>query len=81
MQALPALVEVDLMSFAMAIKQMQTILGAYFAPLQGGCPFASRDVATALELLEGEGAVGIGRKLHGDRPLLPSHARAMKRDG
>ena len=65
MQALPALAEADLVSFAMAIKQMQTILGAYFAPLQGGRPFSSRDVATALELLEGEGALGIGQSSWG----------------
>ena len=65
MQALPALAEVDLVSFAAAIEQVQTILGAYFAPLQGGHPFASRDVAAALELLEGEGALGIGQSSWG----------------
>jgi len=57
MQALPALAEADLVSFATAIKQMQRVLGAYFAPLQGGHPFASPDVAAALELLEDEGAL------------------------
>jgi beta-RFAP synthase len=65
MQVLPALAETDLVSFAMAIKEMQSILGAYFAPLQGGFPFASRDVAAALELLEGEGALGIGQSSWG----------------
>jgi len=65
MQALPALAEADLVSFAAAIKQMQTILGAYFAPLQGGHPFASPDVAAALELLESEGALGIGQSSWG----------------
>ena len=65
MQALPALAEADLLSFAEAIKEMQTILGAYFAPLQGGHPFTSPDVATALELLEGEGALGIGQSSWG----------------
>src|SRR5215831_15270950 len=44
---------------------MQALLGAYFAPLQGGHPFASRDVATALELLESEGALGIGQSSWG----------------
>ena len=65
MQALPALAEADLVSFALAIKEMQTILGTYFAPLQGGHPFASRDVAAALELLESEGALGIGQSSWG----------------
>src|SRR5215471_12425172 len=65
MQALPAVAEADLVSFGRAIKEMQAILGAYFAPLQGGHPFASRDVATALELLESEGALGIGQSSWG----------------
>ena len=64
MQALPALVEADLTSFAAAIKDMQTILGAYFARLQGGF-FASREVAAAMEVLESEGAVGIGQSSWG----------------
>ena len=65
MQALPALAEADLKSFAAAIKEMQTILGAYFAPLQGSHPFASRDVAAAMEVLENEGAVGVGQSSWG----------------
>jgi predicted sugar kinase len=65
MQGLPALVEADLDTFAAAIEQIQALLGAYFAPLQGGQPFASRDVAAALELLEGEGALGIGQSSWG----------------
>ncbi len=65
MQALPALVERDLVSFAGAINEMQRILGAYFAPLQGGAPFASPDVAAALQLIESEGALGIGQSSWG----------------
>jgi beta-RFAP synthase len=65
MQALPALAEADLVSFAAAIEGMQIILGAYFAPLQGGHPFASPDVAAALELLKSEGALGIGQSSWG----------------
>lgn len=65
MQVLPALAEADLTSFATAIKEIQTILGAYFAPLQGGHSFASREVAAAMELLESEGAVGIGQSSWG----------------
>ena len=41
------------------------MLGAYFAPLQGGAPFASPDVAAALQLLESEGALGIGQSSWG----------------
>jgi beta-ribofuranosylaminobenzene 5'-phosphate synthase len=65
MQALPALAETDLVSFAGAIEEMQRLLGGYFAPLQGGEPFASPDVAAALELMQGEGALGIGQSSWG----------------
>ncbi|MGE5534412.1 MAG: beta-ribofuranosylaminobenzene 5'-phosphate synthase family protein [Acidobacteriota bacterium] len=65
MQALPAVAEADLVSFATAIKRMQALLGAYFAPLQGGRAFANAKIAAALELLEGEGAVGIGQSSWG----------------
>jgi beta-ribofuranosylaminobenzene 5'-phosphate synthase len=65
MQALPALVEADLPAFGGAIKEMQQLLGAYFAPLQGGEPFSSPDVAAALDLLESEGAHGIGQSSWG----------------
>src|SRR6185312_8672142 len=40
MQALPALAESDLQNFAAAINEMQRLLGAYFAPLQGGHAFS-----------------------------------------
>jgi beta-ribofuranosylaminobenzene 5'-phosphate synthase len=65
MQALPALAEADLAAFGHAIKEMQQLLGAHFAPLQGGEPFSSPDVAAALDLLEGEGAHGIGQSSWG----------------
>lgn len=65
MRALPALAETDLAAFAAAIKEMQQLLGAYFAPLQGGSAFSSPDVAAALDLLEGEGASGIGQSSWG----------------
>jgi beta-ribofuranosylaminobenzene 5'-phosphate synthase len=65
MQALPALVEADLVTFAAAITEMQRLLGAYFAPLQGGKPFTSPHVAAALELLQREGALGVGQSSWG----------------
>ena len=75
MQALPALAEADLVSFADAIKEMQRMLGAYFAPLQGGASFASPDVAAALELMEGEGALGIGQSSWGPTGFAFAHSR------
>ncbi len=80
MQALPALVEADLPSFGAAIKEIQTILGAYFAPLQGGHPFASREVAAAMEVLDREGAVGIGQSSWGPTAFAfaRSHSEAKR---
>lgn len=65
MQALPALAEHDLVSFATAINEMQKILGAHFAPMQGGAPFTSAAVQSALALLEREGACGAGQSSWG----------------
>jgi beta-ribofuranosylaminobenzene 5'-phosphate synthase len=65
MQAMPALVEMDLANFAAAISEMQALLGAYFAPVQGGGAFTSPAVAAALDLLQSEGALGRGQSSWG----------------
>lgn len=65
MKALPALAEGDINEFGSAISEMQAGLGDYFAPIQGGSRFSSPDVAAALHLLEGEGALGIGQSSWG----------------
>ena len=65
MQALPAAAENDLASFAGAISEMQQILGAHFAPLQGGASFTSPVVQSTLELLQAEGACGLGQSSWG----------------
>jgi beta-ribofuranosylaminobenzene 5'-phosphate synthase len=65
MQALPALADCDIAAFGSAIKELQGWLGDYFAPIQGGSRFSSPDVAAALDLLESEGALGIGQSSWG----------------
>jgi beta-RFAP synthase len=75
MQVLPALAETDISAFAAAIKEMQQVLGAYFAPLQGGSAFSSPDVAAALDLLEGEGALGIGQSSWGPTGFAFAHSQ------
>ncbi len=65
MQALPALVERDLAQFGEAISRIQTILGNYFAPAQGGARYTSPSVAAAMALLERYGAIGIGQSSWG----------------
>jgi beta-ribofuranosylaminobenzene 5'-phosphate synthase len=64
MQALPALVDQDLAEFGAAIKEMQIVLGDYFAPAQGA-RFMSPDVAAILGILDGAGAFGVGQSSWG----------------
>ena len=65
MQALPALAECDLASFGAAIKELQAHVGDYFAPRQGGHRFSSPAVGAGLDLLDREGAHGIGQSSWG----------------
>ena len=65
MKALPAVAEGDLASFGAAIRELQSRVGDYFAPIQGGSRFTSPDVAAALVRLEAAGAFGIGQSSWG----------------
>jgi len=65
MQALPAVAEGDLPSFGAAIRELQSRVGDYFAPIQGGNRFVSPDVAAALARLDAAGAYGIGQSSWG----------------
>ncbi len=64
MQLMPALLEEDLASFANAVEVIQTEIGTYFAPAQGGV-FASRHVEATLHRLAVAGALGIGQSSWG----------------
>lgn len=61
MQALPAAAEGDLEAFGAAITQIQTIVGDYFAPAQGGRRFTSAAVERLLAQLAEKGATGVGQ--------------------
>ncbi len=64
-KALPALAEDDIDSFGDAIARLQEIAGDYFAPAQGGAPYASATVARVMEDLRQLGARGIGQSSWG----------------
>jgi beta-RFAP synthase len=64
MQAMPALVEHDLTSFGHSIRELQTHVGDYFAPAQGG-RYASPLVATVLQNLEHAGVACFGQSSWG----------------
>jgi beta-RFAP synthase len=80
MKALPALAECDIAGFGSAIKEMQMLIGDYFAAIQGGSRFSSPDVAAALAVLEDEGAHGIGQSSWGPTgfAFAPSVAEANR---
>lgn len=89
MKLLPGLAERDLASFGSAITDIQQRIGDYFAPAQGGHRLASPEVAAALDVLAGEGALGIGQSSWGptgfafaasqvEADRLASFARAHK---
>jgi beta-ribofuranosylaminobenzene 5'-phosphate synthase len=65
MKMLPALAVEDVMNFGAAITEIQSCVGGYFAPAQGGLPFTSPDVAAVVAALGGEGAVGFGQSSWG----------------
>ncbi|MFZ0557829.1 MAG: beta-ribofuranosylaminobenzene 5'-phosphate synthase family protein [Methylovirgula sp.] len=65
MQALPALVERDLSQFGEAVSRVQSVLGNYYAPVQGGARYTSPSVAAVMENLAGLGAKGIGQSSWG----------------
>ncbi len=64
-KALPALAEHDIGSFGDAIARLQEIAGDYFAPAQGGAPYASAAVARVMEELRRHGARGTGQSSWG----------------
>jgi beta-ribofuranosylaminobenzene 5'-phosphate synthase len=65
MKVLPGVAERDLASFGAAITEIQERLGDYFASVQGGRRFTSPAVAAALDMLDREGASGIGQSSWG----------------
>ena len=80
MKALPAVAEGDLAGFGTAIRELQSRVGDYFAPIQGGSRFTSPDVAAALARLDEAGAHGIGQSSWGPTgfAFAPSAAEASR---
>jgi beta-RFAP synthase len=65
MKALPALAEHDVVMFGAAIREMQHLLGTYFAPVQGGSRCTSPGVMACLDMLDDAGAYGVGQSSWG----------------
>lgn len=65
MQMLPALHDADLDTFGQAVTDMQTIIGNYFAPAQGGGAFLSRRVEAVVRQMGARGGTGLGQSSWG----------------
>lgn len=65
MQMLPALKAKDLAAFGAAVEEMQKIIGAYFAPVQGGSAWSSTNVERVVRKLGSAGAAGLGQSSWG----------------
>jgi beta-ribofuranosylaminobenzene 5'-phosphate synthase len=64
MKLLPSLVERDITSFGEALTHIQTVIGGYFAEVQGGT-FSSQATAKGIELVQKLGAYGAGQSSWG----------------
>jgi beta-RFAP synthase len=65
MRAAPALVEADIAAFGDAIAEIQRIVGAHFAPEQGGSVWSNPKVGELMRRLGAAGAHGIGQSSWG----------------
>lgn len=79
MQAMPALVERDLSAFGHSIQVLQSHVGDYFAPAQGG-RYASKLVGKVLDCLGGAGVACYGQSSWGPTgfAVFESHLAAEK---
>ena len=64
-RALPALTDGDFEGFCAEVGHLQRVMGAYFAPLQGGGPYTSPRVADVLDSLQANGVSGLGQSSWG----------------
>lgn len=64
MKLLPSLIEKDIDDFGKAVTAIQTLIGGYFAPVQGG-HFATAQGFEVAEFMLSQGAAGVGQSSWG----------------
>lgn len=79
MQALPAVVEQELVPFGQAISEIQEIVGQHFAPAQGGDHYASPAVADAVRWLKAQGVGCTGQSSWGPTGFAVVEAEVAER--
>lgn len=65
MRILPGAIEQDFEPFAEGVSTIQSLIGAYFAPAQGGSMYTSAAVATVLDWMRPRYCAGIGQSSWG----------------
>lgn len=65
MRVLPGVAEQDLDAFGAGIREIQQMLGAHFAPAQGGTMYTSPRVARVMACLESQGVKCVGQSSWG----------------
>ncbi len=78
MRILPGAADEDFAAFAAGLTRLQQLLGAHFAPAQGGGPFTSEAVARLMQWMARNGDAAIGQSSWGPTgfAMLPSAAMA-----
>lgn len=78
MRVLPAAIEADFDAFARGVSFVQSLIGDYFAPAQGGSMYTSAAVGRALEWVRRHTVAGIGQSSWGPTgfAILASQAQA-----
>lgn len=80
MRVLPAIAERDFAPFAAGLSEIQRLIGAHFAPAQGGDAWTSAPVGRLLRWIEEKHAAGVGQSSWGPTgfALLPSPHDAQR---
>ena len=79
MGLMPALVERNFPAFASSLSEIQSIVGAYFAPAQNGSPYSSPRVAEVIRQLPAA-QLGIGQSSWGPTGFVLTESPAIARE-
>ena len=80
LKVLPAVIEQRFEPFAEGVSRIQSQIGDYFAPAQGGSMYTSAAVAAFMDWVRAQGPAGVGQSSWGPTgfAILPSDAEARR---
>ncbi|MBC5782223.1 beta-ribofuranosylaminobenzene 5'-phosphate synthase [Ramlibacter sp. USB13] len=80
MRVLPGAAGAEFAPFAAGVSRIQEVLGAHFAPAQGGCAFASEPAGRLLRWVAQDTTAGIGQSSWGPAAFAFLASEAQARD-